>query len=329
MSQAEDLPDELLLDIDAESVGFYAFPIQVIELEGIPPLPLRKTLFVRRTEQGYVLPGNASGIRAGVRIRPQGSQGVHQWLTCPRNTAWGWLLAALPQFYLSRYRLNGKLRKLLVENEGLLDIEELGLKRARDRHQLFHHQQSLGQKTWGVRYHRQRFTKLMGDAAAGIDARTNILHANHELIALDGITYALLDETALVINLLLRVAKGTETPTSFSYLFKSTKIPQELAKILTDLTWYESFHERRTGSAHAFAPVLHLAGSNDISDIRLFQQPHPKYNRQSPTMPTEDEIAELRFQHESMISSFDAFLSDIGEYLLGLFHVNDTVSMHV
>lgn len=63
-----------------------------------------------------------------------------------------------------------------------------------------------------------------------------------------------------------------------------------------------------------------------MSDIHIFQQPHPKYTRPSPTG---DEIAKLRSEHDAMIAGFDAFLSDIGEYLLGLFHVNDTVSMQL
>lgn len=191
------------------------------------------------------------------------------------------------------------------------------------RQRLGAHSASLQQKAWSVRYHRARFWQFVEEVAGGAEPTSKLVKASAEFAAHDAAVYSLLDELALSLSTVSEIAAGQQSPTSFSQLPKSGAIDDDLRKLLDAQKWYEPFHTRRTGTAHAFASLVTL---NETNDIRLFQQTHPKY----VARPPEDlDLETARAEFREFVDGLDRFLTAFAEYVLGKFHPFDMVTMHL
>lgn len=310
-----ELPSELLIDIDDVSVGFYGFP--VARTEGIST-SRRRTIVAHNTEGTYKLPGVFCPIPADLRFRPPGEPPTRNFKKVPRHHAWAFFLAALPSFWLSRFRIRDDLKQILDANNGTVNLQPYLNGRKKQRQNLSLHADSLKQKTWALRYHRARFLDEIDRAGEGLAA--SLFVTTCELNAIESTLYGLLDEIALTMNRMAGISSGEMPPQSFSGLREWPRLRPEFQRLFSNMSWYEAFHLRRTGAAHAFTPRVVAETENDI---RLFCHPPPRY----ATQTTITDYGDAKNLVQDLSRQVDAFLTDLAVLLLADFHRCDVVAV--
>lgn len=312
---APELPSKLLIDIDDVSVGFYGFPVATIE--GVAAAR-RTTIVADNTGGAYNLPGLVCPVPADLRFRPPGEPPMRSYKKAPRNLAWAFFLNALPSFWLSRFRIRDDLKQILDANSGTIDLLPLLNGRKKQRQNLSLHADSLKQRTWALRYHRARFLEHIDKAGEGLAA--SLFVTTCELNAIESTLYGLLDEVALTMNRMAGISSGEMPPQNFSSLRCWSRLRPEFKRLFDNMSWYEAFHLRRTGAAHAFTPRVVAETENDI---RLFCHPPPRYATQTTTT----DYGDAKTLVQDLSRQVDVFLADLAVLLLAYFHCCDVVTM--
>jgi hypothetical protein len=323
------IAQEAVLLRDNESYGIYPFPVAAV----IPEAPPGETAWhqtwlhtvelvgdkARVTTPGQGLP-NARDFRP-LRF-PKGA--VAGWTVTSANAAFAFLLEALPNFWLNRYRLKTGILAAIHNGTPMnIDGDE---KRTRQRELLAQHANSLKMKMWALQYHRGNFLAAIADCKARpTESLYHLTKASAEFTAHDNESYAMLDEFARVRSILSAIRTGVDGPSSFHDLHKAAhKQPKELADILKEMDWYEAFRMRRANSTHAFKAYSTVDALSE--DVVLWQHPERSIFTE-PGLNLNGDLAAGVFA--KLVDGFDRAWVKLSIHLLGQFHPFDTVTMNI
>ena len=213
-----------LIHVDRLSVGLYTYPLQVINVSGAPwdggvweGRLLAKSKWMRGEQLLH------ESVAMNHRIAPGHVplESVYSWLSLTPHVAVPVFLQALPRYWMSRFRKSRATKGFFDGGSESVEIERLLSDRTSDRLSLVEHRTSLESKLWAIHYHRCRFQEEIKGAKA--DSKNKVGHlvaASAEVAAHDAMIYAFLDEMAVVIALMNKIAKGIDLPRSFSELCK-------------------------------------------------------------------------------------------------------------
>ncbi|MFI5396043.1 MAG: hypothetical protein ACHQ9S_10960 [Candidatus Binatia bacterium] len=316
--------------IDRISFGIYEFPLDMVEVDesAISEIEIGEHVFRACKLAGLrcQLRGTAQSFCRNVRTNPNLHNVVFPWIHLAPSTAPIVLLSAIPGFWLGRFRLARQWNNVKAPGDQCLDLAQLMAPRRKLRERLVQHAASLQSKLCSLRYHRSNFHQAVEDAARESYKKHPLIRATAEFAAHESCAYSFLEELTRVLSCFEKIRNGTDVPTSFHGLYeKRDKLAPDLSRVLTDVSWYESFRLRRANATHAFGAVVSL--SAEENDLFLHQHPDRLIVGSALGAWPQREKPEAAFNEQ--VRELDRFLSALSAYLLTLFHPWDAVILNL
>ena len=321
---------EYIVHFDDDSFGVYDLKSNVKDVNlgenapsNLPKFKLGSFRYARVAEEQLEVFGQVTPMKQDARMNVNFNKPITDWLVTSPFTAPVVLIQSLPSFWLNRFRFSSKHRNLQNENTKF-NLTPLLEERKHLREDLIQHNQSLEQKLWTIRYHREN---LM-NALKKLDTQSTssyylLVCASAEYNALLACMYATLEELTHVFYIFEKIRTRKDRSDNFHDLHKNRdKETDDLRLILEEAKWYEQFRLRRANSSHAFGAIVALLDEKS-TDLYLMQHPnHRIYNKSVSSPPFKHLIRE---EIPTIINGFDRLLEQFSIFLISLFHPWDLV----